>query len=530
MMDWQTHYKECLLGHTTPAEILAQYDEETMLQEFSDLSQMPIVKYDDIELDFRILKHISLYQMNKFCVIPYRQEKDSIYLASLNPLNPIMRENLRKAFKEECIFCWIRQEDFSLLLEQVKREETISQMIGQIFLELQHKKESELGQHSSLMNFILFIFEDAITLQSSDIHIEVINQKCVIRFRVDGFLLQRFCLDENVFSLLCSRLKLLANLDISERRKGQDGRFSLEINVCGQSIPFDFRISTMPLLEQESIVIRILDKGQFTFSLDTLGISPYNVQIIKNVAQKHNGIIFITGPTGSGKTTTLYALIQHLNNGYQKIISIEDPIEYQLQGVSQVLINEKIQYGFSVVLRNILRQDPDVIMIGEIRDQETLRLALQASLTGHLVLSSLHTNDSFSGITRLLDMGIEPYFIAESVLMIEAQRLLKRLCPHCRYSYTLKNSENPFGLGENEVFFKSTGCHHCNKRGFKGREIITESLVMNAEIQEAVLGGANRQTLLQISQKYCFRSLFDDGVRKAKQGLVTLEELYRVVL
>jgi len=338
---------------------------------------------------------------------------------------------------------------------------------------------------------------------------------------------ETFIFDKDIYPPMVSRMKLLSNMDIAERRRPQDGRFSAQI----LDKEYDFRISTLPILNGESIVLRILDKSKVIINLEDLGMHPDNFAKFKKSMKAPYGIILVTGPTGSGKTTTLYGALNDIKSIKTKIITVEDPVEYQLNMIQQVHVNEKSGLTFVSALRSILRQDPDVIMIGEIRDQETLRIAIQAALTGHLVFSTLHTNDAISALPRMIDMGIEPYLVSGALVCIEAQRLVRKLCPHCKQKITL--SQKAFDevkkfVPENYQFYKSVGCPQCSQTGYLGREMISEILPISDHIASMVANGASKDELKSVAYEEGFIDMFHDGVIRAANGITTLEEVYRV--
>ena len=338
---------------------------------------------------------------------------------------------------------------------------------------------------------------------------------------------ETFIFDKDIYPPMVSRMKLLSNMDIAERRRPQDGRFSAQI----LDKEYDFRISTLPILNGESIVLRILDKSKVIINLEDLGMHPDNFSKFKKSMKAPYGIILVTGPTGSGKTTTLYGALNDIKSVKTKIITVEDPVEYQLNMIQQVHVNEKAGLTFVSALRSILRQDPDVIMIGEIRDQETLRIAIQAALTGHLVFSTLHTNDAISALPRMIDMGIEPYLVSGALVCIEAQRLVRKLCPHCKQKITL--SQKAFDevkkfIPENYQFYKSVGCPQCSQTGYLGREMISEILPISDHIASMVANGASKDELKSVAYEEGFIDMFHDGVIRAANGITTLEEVYRV--
>ncbi len=378
-----------------------------------------------------------------------------------------------------------------------------------------------------LVNKILFL---AVHNRASDIHIEPYENKVRIRFRVDGVLHDVLTLPKQQYAALVSRLKIMANLNIAERRLPQDGQSRIK---TGQDV-IDVRVSVIPTLGGERVMLRLLDKGGRQLTLDEIGCSPQTLSHLRDLIRLPHGIILLTGPTGSGKTTTLYGALNELNGEEQNILTVEDPIEYQLPGVGQIQVKTKINLTFANCLRHILRQDPDVIMIGEIRDVETAEIAIQASLTGHLVLSTLHTNDSASAITRLVDMGIEPYLISSSVVAVIAQRLVRLICPKCRQPANLKEgtfsswSETEKRLVAGQQFFTGSGCDHCLETGYFGRAGIFELLIMDDGIKGLVINRTSAHIIKETAVSKGMATLRQDGLRKAVAGETTLEEVCRV--
>jgi len=396
------------------------------------------------------------------------------------------------------------------------------------------KREIEGGaqkstEESAIMRLITIIITSSIRKKASDIHIEPSPYECHVRARIDGFLEEIYSFPPEIFPPLDSRIKILGTLDIAERRKPQDGRFSLVVD----GNEYDFRLSTLPISEGESIVMRILDKSQVLIKLDELGFNRRNTIKFRNAMKAPYGIIFVTGPTGSGKTTTLYGGLNEIKNVNKKIITVEDPIEYKMDLIQQVQVNEKADLTFANALRAILRQDPDILMVGESRDLETLSIAVQAALTGHLVFTTLHTNDAISAIVRIIDMGIEPFLVASSIIAIQAQRLARKVCPYCKADITvpdevlrdlLPHLENK----ESYHFVKGRGCKKCNMTGYSGRTIISEVFELNDAIASAISRAASRQEILEMAIKNGFEPMFTDGIQKAAAGVTTIEEVMRV--
>lgn len=377
-----------------------------------------------------------------------------------------------------------------------------------------------------LVNHILY---QAVKREASDIHIEPFEKEVRVRYRIDGVMYTVFSPPKRIQSALISRLKIMSNMNIAEKRIPLDGR--INIKIADRAI--DIRISTLPVAFGERVVMRLLDKGKTFSALDSLGFSERDYNVIKQGIEQPNGIILITGPTGSGKTSTLYAILNRLNSVDVNIITVEDPVEYQMAGIGQVQVKEGIGLTFAVALRSILRQDPDIIMIGETRDQETAQIAIQSALTGHLVLSTLHTNSAAASITRLIDMGIEPFLIASTLSIVVAQRLVRRLCPHCKVVYKpsdelLKRLPMDFNDLKTWTFYEPVGCEECTNTGFKGRLAIFEIMVMTPDIARLTVERADTGILEKQAIKDGMTLLILDGLSKVKKGLTTIEEVLTV--
>ncbi len=370
-----------------------------------------------------------------------------------------------------------------------------------------------------LLNSILF---QAVKERASDIHIEPYEREMEVRFRVDGILYPMLTPPKVIQEALVSRVKIMAGLNIAEKRLPQDGR--IRVIVAGRDV--DIRVSIIPTFFGERVVLRLLDKNKGLLTLEDMGLLPREVGTMHRLLARTSGIVLVTGPTGSGKSTTLYAALNHLNSPDKNIITIEDPIEYQLKGVGQIQVNPKIDLTFAAGLRSILRQDPDIVMVGEIRDAETAEIAMQASLTGHLVLSTLHTNDSATAVTRLVDMGIEPFMVASSLSAVLAQRLVRRLCPHCKEEYT-PDREVP-GIVLPPTLFRSRGCDKCFNLGTMGRSGLYELLLVDSELCSMIIRQAPAGSIKEYAVARGMRTLRDDGLAKAAAGLTSLEEVLRV--
>ena len=394
--------------------------------------------------------------------------------------------------------------------------------------DVEHLKD--LASEAPVIRMVNLIMQRAVEMRASDIHVEPFEQVLKVRLRVDGVLREIESPPVRSTAAVISRIKIMAKLNIAERRLPQDGRIKLQV----QGKELDLRVSTVPTMYGESVVIRLLHKESIKFDFATLGFEGESLQRFLDVLETPHGIILITGPTGSGKSTSLYTALHKINTPDRKIITVEDPVEYQLEGVNQIQTKPQIGLTFASALRSIVRQDPDVIMIGEMRDIETARIAVQSALTGHLVLSTLHTNDAAGGVTRLLDMGLEDYLITSTVNGILGQRLVRRLCPHCREEYEpLPEVAAELKLwnfsDERTIYlYHPKGCEACDGNGYKGRLAITELLVMSDDIRRLVMANAPARKIEEQALLEGMHTMYDDGIRKAVQGLTTVEEVLRV--
>ena len=408
--------------------------------------------------------------------------------------------------------------------EQEAKEEDLEE--GVDFGSIEDKDIVAMASEAPIIKLVNHMLVQAVKRGASDIHIEPFEKEVDVRYRIDGVLYQVMTPPKRIQGALISRLKIMANLNIAEKRLPQDGR--IDIKVAGK--PIDIRVSILPVVFGERIVMRLLDKSRTFGKPEELGFSERDLKVLKANIYRPNGIIYITGPTGSGKTSTLYSIIGELNQPDVNIVTVEDPVEYQMPGIGQVHVKDKIGLTFAAALRSILRQDPDIIMIGETRDAETAQIAIQAALTGHLVFSTLHTNDAPSTITRLLDMGVEPYLIASSIVLAIAQRLVRKLCPHCKKAYKppidiLKS----IGITEKEAekitFYQPIGCAECNNTGYKGRLAIFELMEMTPNLAKLVMERSDTSLLRKQAIADGMHLLVQDGVRKIKEGLTTIEEV-----
>ena len=411
----------------------------------------------------------------------------------------------------------------ALDMEEVMREDSDVEVLGDAEEEISIDEMLESAEGAPVIRMVNMILVEALRTTASDIHIEPMEAKLRLRYRIDGELVEKPGPPKGLQAAVISRVKIMADLDIAERRIPQDGRFN--IKALGREV--DIRVSILPGVKGEKIVMRVLDKGALFPSLSALGLDDTSQQAMQYAIEQPHGIVLVTGPTGSGKTTTLYSCLQELNQPNVNLITCEDPVEYQLEGINQVQINTEVGLGFSEVLRSILRQDPDIILVGEIRDSETARIAIKAALTGHLVLSTLHTNDAPGAVSRLIDMGIEPFMLGSSLVLSQAQRLFRKLCPACKKPTELQpkilemNRIDPAAFDGARVF-KASGCPRCTS-GYKGRAAIMEVLLLDDAIREAILRGDNTGEIRKIAVDNGMIPLKEVGLQQVREGVTTLE-------
>ncbi|ABB44664.1 type II secretion system protein E [Sulfurimonas denitrificans DSM 1251] len=512
--------------------IVNNYDyiqEKDVLIKLAQNLNLTFLDLDSIDMDYRVVEKISLTQLKKYYAFPISEDELSITVAFCDPLNIEAKESVQRLFAKKPIKITVAtKEQIDSYLFKAELKDSIKELVKKISDELNSISSlDEQQKSSSILLLIDVILSTCIKDRSSDVHIEPTEKNCVIRTRIDGKLVEIFIFEKDIFPPLASRLKLLANLDIAEKRKPQDGRFSIMVGTRD----YDFRISTLPILYGESIVMRVLDKQKALVRLEDAGMDSLSYQKFLKSLQIPYGLILVTGPTGSGKTTTLYGALNELRNIEDKIITVEDPVEYRMNLIQQVQVNPKVGLTFATALRSILRQDPNKIMIGEIRDSETLEIAIKASLTGHLVLSTLHTNNSISAVTRMVDMGIAPYLISGSLVAIQAQRLVRKICLNCKVEDKVSSSafEEVKNLAPaHSKFYIGKGCKECRGSGYLGREMICEVLVINEKISSLIAKNASAQLIHAQALEDGFIDLLQNGIDKALFGITTLEEVLRV--
>jgi type IV pilus assembly protein PilB len=501
--------------------------------------RMPAVDLSRFEVDPKILKLISSDIAAKYAVLPLKREGRTLTIAIADPNNVAAIEDIK--FITRCdifpviageytlrnaIDRYYQQSDAQLqnLLKSVELEGDADLEVVEEQLD-EEVKASELAEDAPVVKLINGLLTDAVKRGASDVHIEPFEHEMRVRYRVDGALQEVMRPPVKMRAALTSRVKIMAQLNIAERRVPQDGRIKLKMG----SRVIDFRVSTLPVLFGEKIVLRILDKGNLTFDLATFGFEPKAEADLMKAILNPYGMVLVTGPTGSGKTTTLYSALSKINTIEVNIMTAEDPVEYNLMGINQVLVRTEVGMTFAAALRAFLRQDPNIIMVGEIRDLETGSIAIKASLTGHLVLSTLHTNDAPSTVTRMIDMGIEPFNVASAVNLIVAQRLVRRICVDCKAPHEYTDEEmHAFGIDRNQgPFSKGTGCDTCNGTGYKGRQGLYEVMALSSHLRRAILKGASTEELREIAVSEGMLTLRMDGLVKVKRGVTTLEEVVK---
>ncbi len=466
--------------------------------------------------------------------VPIAKEDGVLLVAMVDPLDVVAIDDIRRHTGCDVKVAVTTVRDFQYALNQYPALD-VADELGRdlprppvIDEEISLERLRRLADEQPVVRLVNRLMEEAVRKRASDIHIEPQERHIRVRYRIDGLLLTRGTLPEYVQAQVVSRIKIMANMDIAERRVPQDG--SLQTRVDGRAI--DVRVSTIPAFYGEKAVLRLLDKSAPIYDLDKLGLSAHNITRLRRVIRLPQGIFLLTGPTGSGKTTTLYAILNELNSEQVNIVTIEDPVEYQIAGITQMQVHVKAGVTFASSLRHFLRQDPDIIMVGEVRDQETARIAIQAALTGHLVLSTLHTNDAPGAITRLLDMGVEPYLVASALEGVAAQRLVRVLCPKCK-------EPDPYGTDELRArfgaqapagtYYLGRGCEFCNYTGYRGRVALFEIAEMGDELRHLVINRAPHHTLKEAAEASGMTTLLSDGLQKAAAGVTSLAEVWRVV-
>jgi len=511
---------------------------------------VPYIDLTEVKVEDDVTSVISQELARRFKVFPVSRSQKKITLAMKNPLDIFAIDEIRLITGKEVEPVIAIEEDIiNAISNNYRTEVNVTDAVTDVMRDLNDgsleltgadgdddnisiEQLKELSGEAPIVRLANMIITRGITDKASDIHIEPAKDCLRIRYRVDGILIDGMQLPKKTQASITSRFKIMADMDIAEKRAPQDGRISATI----EGKPYDFRVSTLPAVFGEKIVMRVLDKSNISVGLNKLGLLPYTFEMFESMISRTYGIILVTGPTGSGKSTTLYSVLAKLNSGEKNILTIEDPVEYELNGITQSMVNTRAGMTFAAGLRSMLRQDPNIIMVGEMRDQETAMIAIEAALTGHLVLSTLHTNDAPGSVARLLDMGVESFLIASSIVGVLAQRLLRCVCPKCKEQYVPpKDAIKRLGmnldiLDKGEVtFYRGKGCDHCKGTGYKGRVGVYELMPVNDKVRELILARASSYAIREAAIEAGMRTLKDDAMEKILLGITTLEESLRVI-
>jgi type IV pilus assembly protein PilB len=513
--------------------------EKEIIDTISRQLGIPIVNLDEVNIQENLIKLISVDTAKNCMAIPVEKRFNVLKLAMVDPLDIDAMDEIARIVRMETEPLIATEGELKRALEKyygIKTivEETLERMKGKDEVTLIKEEEEEeqderisvdMAEEEPVVRFVNSLLAQALADSASDIHVEPYKRTMRVRMRVDGRLRAIPSPEKSMFLAIISRIKILSGIDIAKTRIPQDGRF----NIREGTREFGVRVSTFPTIHGEKAVLRLLDKNTSLYGIDKLGLLHDDSEKLKNVLKRPYGFILSTGPTGSGKSTSLYAILNYINSPEKNIITIEDPVEYTVEGLAQAQVNPKAGLTFDTGLRSILRQDPDIIMIGEIRDTETATIAIHSALTGHVVLSTLHTNDASSALTRMIEMKIEPFLVASSVSCVIGQRLIRTICPDCKESYYPPPSvHKSFNINENVLLYRGKGCPSCQYKGYKGRIGVFEILVMDDELRELVVSKSSSDVIRRKGIEKGMRLLRDDAIMKALFGVTTLEEALTV--
>ena len=512
-------------------------EDEEILEVLSEFYEFPYtLRISERDIDPELIKILPISFAKKFRLLPFQRRDDSVVIIFAPPLDLYVLDELKSLFECEIepviALNQVLLDSINRVYERGKEmtEGIEDDSTGISEYDIHEPKDLlDADDEAPIIRFVNSLLFQAIKEKASDIHLECFEKELSVRFRKDGMLHEITSVPKKLQASIISRVKIMAELDIAEKRKPQDGR--IRVKVAGRDV--DVRISTVPTTWGESVVMRLLDRSSVILSLEDLGLEGAKLHTFEGLIHRPHGIILVTGPTGSGKTTTLYAGLERINSPDKKIITVKDPVEYQIQGINQIQVNTKVNLTFANGLRSILRQDPDVILVGEIRDRETADISIHASLTGHLVFSTLHTNDSASAITRLIDMEIEPFLVASSLMAVIAQRLLRFLCPSCKEPYEPHDDElRRIGIKRSSLrdgtLYRATGCEKCFNMGYSGRMAIFEMLVINDDIRNLTLSKVDSSKIKRMGLEHGMTTLRMDGADKIIRGLTSVDEVMRV--
>ena len=489
---------------------------------------IPHVNLNQYSIDPELIQLVPKELAKRANLMPIRRDRNKLLIAMADPMDYFAIEELRMATGCQIETSIAAKDDvFRTITKYYDLQESMDDAMDVLMPTSLEDENQITDEDSPIVRLVNQIIANAVAQRASDIHFDPQETELKVRYRIDGVLSDERSLPKNMQNIITARVKIMGSLNITENRIPQDGRIKSIVNFK----PIDIRLSTLPTIYGEKIVMRVLDLSSTINDLDTLGFSANNLEKFRKMLQKPNGIVLITGPTGSGKSSTLYAALNHLNNTAVNIITVEDPVEYQLAGVNQIQVREEVGLSFAVGLRSVLRQDPDVIMIGEIRDMETAQIAIRSSLTGHLVLSTLHTNSAVESISRLTDMGIEPFLLSPSLIGVIAQRLVRRVCRDCSEK-KIPNEYEQLIFTQNHMTVsevtRGRGCPSCNQTGYRGRLAIHEVLVIDESIKEHILLKSGSLEIKKQARAQGFHTLLEDGLLKVLDGLTTTEEVLRV--
>jgi len=518
---------------------LGYVSEDEILKELANQLQVEILPQSKLTSSAEVISLIPREIAEKFNVLPISIEGGELMVATDNPINYYGFQELQELTGKQIVPYIAKKEHVRIAIEQNYANKTIFNLVNEANELYDHSADSEEMSESyqqmmervdssPVVKLVNTILTQGVTMQASDIHIEPKQNNVVVRFRIDGDLIEVMVLNSTIHLSLVTRLKIISNLDIAEKRAPQDGRFNLEIGTREVS----FRISTLPSVFGEKIVIRILgDNKVDLIPLPMLGMRDSDYEKFSRLIHNPNGVILVTGPTGSGKTTTIYSALGEVAKPNVNVVTVEDPVEKIMENITQVHINPKAGITFANGLRSIMRQDPDVIMVGETRDKETALIVAQAAITGHLVLSTIHTNDAPSTFMRLIDMGAEPYVVASSVIGVVAQRLVKVICTNCKEEYTPTEDELRYWDRRKMMpkFYRGKGCAKCNHTGYRGRTAVYEIVMVNQEIRNLIMKQASSQEIKEAAMRNGFTDMQDNAMELIAQGKTTLEEMYKVI-
>jgi type IV pilus assembly protein PilB len=528
-------------GSHTVASFLVEngyLSEEDLAKALSDHYQIPYISISDYEIDREILDSVSEEMARRYKIIPLDRTDKLLTVALVDPDNIHHLDEIKLKTKMDVMPVISLPKEIEAAIDkyygrkETQLDETYASLLDdmkediEVVLDQDEDLDAEGSESAPIIRLVNMLISEAIRCRASDIHLEPEEKNFRVRYRLDGVLKEMPGIPKKMQNAVLSRLKIISELDIAERRKPQDGRFKMKL----ENRTVDFRVSTVPTVFGEKCVMRLLDKRNLQLDLAKLGFEPEALAKFERAIRRPFGMVFVTGPTGSGKSTTLYSALSRINDPAKNIMTVEDPVEYQLRGINQVQARPDIGMGFAEVLRSFLRQDPDIIMVGEIRDHETASIAIKAALTGHLVLSTLHTNDAPSSINRLIDMGIEPFLVGASLILVIAQRLVRKICPDCKRSYVpspelVEELGLDPGLAHTLTFYEGNGCISCNDTGYRGRMAIYEVMEMSEDLSDAAIQRLSNREIQMIARRNNMRTLRDAGITKVIEGVTTVKEV-----